>query len=84
MNQEAIIYGDEIITTDEKTMTVYFWLKSKNRVDYDVFYDFFGASKRTFARVISTLRQSLDQLSIYKCHIIYNRYTQSYELIELY
>lgn len=84
MNKEPVIYGDEIITADERVMTVYFWLKSKNRVDYEVFYDFFGASKRTFARVISTLRQSLDHFSIYKCHIIFNRNTQSYELIKFY
>lgn len=76
-------FGDEIITSEEKTLTVYFWLKSKNRVDYDTFYDFFGASRRTFARVISTLRQSLEQLSPYKTFIVYNRDSQSYELIEL-
>lgn len=82
MNKGEIVCFNEIITTDEKTLTVYFMLKNKNRVDYETFYEMFGASKRTFHRVISTLRKSLDQSSMNKTHIIYNTNTLSYELVE--
>lgn len=62
-------------------MTIYFMLEARQRVNYQVFYNIFGATQRTFSRVISTLSRALENSSIYETQIIYNRSTQNYELI---
>lgn len=75
-------YNRQIITSDEKVMTVYFMLEHCQKVNYQVFYNQFGATKRTFSRIISTLRRSLENAGIYEIQIFYNRVTQNYELVK--
>ncbi|MBU1143185.1 MAG: hypothetical protein KKH92_05990 [Firmicutes bacterium] len=82
LETESRCYNREIITSDEKVLTVYFMLEARQRVSYDTFYEIFGASRRTFNRVIATIRKSLENCSIYETQIIYNRDSQNYELVK--
>lgn len=81
---ESNNYNRNIIVKEEKTLTVFLWLVTRKKVNYDLFYEEFGANIRTFRRVIATIRQCLDKCYENDAIIIYNRNTKSYELIRAY
>ncbi len=81
-NMDLGIYNRNTIVSDEKTLTVYLMLEANQKVTYEVFYNIFGASPRTFNRVIATIKQSLENIGEYETQIIYNRETLNYVLVK--
>lgn len=76
------IYEQNLQIQENKTLIVYLMLQSKQRVDYETLYDMLGVSRRTFGRLIATVRDSLEMARIH-AQIIYNRSTKTYELVKV-
>lgn len=64
----------------EKVMTVYFILEKKKKMSYQEFYELFGATSRSFRRVLTTIKKGLEQAGIEGVQIVYNKSTKKYEL----
>lgn len=86
MKEEQIkkTFVTTVVTTEERVLTVYLMLERRQKVNYEIIEQLFGCSKRTFKRLIASVRESigtvLDPMNTY---IIYNRKRNSYELIKL-
>ncbi|WP_162151052.1 hypothetical protein [Haploplasma modicum] len=73
---------DEIILKDEKTLTVFLMLQSGQKVNYDIFYDYFESSRRTFNRVIATIRSAL-YITESNSYVKYCKETDNYALVKV-
>ena len=59
-------------------------LEKRQKVNYEIIEKLYGCSHRTFKRLISSVRSSLQIVfNSEKTYIIFNRKRNSYELIKL-
>jgi len=61
---------------------VYIMLQHKQRVNYDIVFEKFGCSERTFKRIIATIRELIEiVIPLPNTYLIFNKTRNSYELI---
>lgn len=73
-------YNREIITNENKSLTIFLMLLYRQRVDYDTIFDIYGCSNRTLNRIIATIRDSMEIIG-FEGQIVYDKRTKSYMLI---
>lgn len=67
---------------DVKQISVYILLTQNKLVTYELFETYFEDTKRTFQRIITSLRESLEIAAPYQ-QIVYDKERQGYRLIRL-
>ena len=67
---------------DVKQISVYILLTQNKLVTYELFETYFEDTKRTFQRIITTLRSALEIVSP-NTYIIYDKQRKGYKLIRI-
>ena len=76
-------YGTQVISSEEKVTMVYIMLQHKQRVNYDIVFEKFGCSERTFKRIIATIRELIEiVIPLPNTYLVFNKTRNSYELIQ--
>lgn len=77
-----IKYSSLLVSKENKVLTMFLMLQSRQRVDYDLFNDLFGCKISHFYRIIASVRDSLEVANI-RGQIIYNREAKTYILVKV-
>ena len=67
---------------DVKQISVYILLTQNKLVTYELFETYFEDTKRTFQRIITSIRESIEIVAPYQ-QIVYDKDRQGYRLITL-
>ena len=67
---------------DVKQISVYILLTQNKLVTYELFETYFEDTKRTFQRIITSIRESIEIVAPYQ-QIVYDKDRQGYRLISL-
>lgn len=67
---------------DVKQISVYILLTQNKLVTYELFETYFEDTKRTFQRIITSIRESIEIVAPYQ-QIVYDKDRQGYRLIIL-
>lgn len=67
---------------DVKQISVYILLTQNKLVTYELFETYFEDTKRTFQRIITSIRESIEIVAPYQ-QIVYDKDRQGYRLIRL-
>lgn len=78
---EKDFYRD-ISLKSQKEMVELLWLINRRLVTFSLFSLFFDDTKRTFQRIITTLRSSFEIVNPYT-YIVYDKNKKGYSLIQL-
>ena len=78
---EKDFYRD-ISLKSQKEMVVLLWLINRRLVTFSLFSLFFDDTKRTFQRIITTLRSAFEIVNPYT-YIVYDKSKKGYCLIQL-
>lgn len=75
-------YATEVVTSEERVLMVYIMLTRKQIVNHEIICEIYGCSKRTFRRIMTSIREVLEgSIIMANTYLTYNRKKNSYEII---